>query len=132
MLQAGTSFVQVKNGLKTHFCLLSKIRILTKYDIVAHTARRLYAPLGTSLSLGEHIRVTQKFVDIFTGKYRNTDNTEYNKKEDSTSYGDDESVQAFVDSTLRQKEKQQKLDIEPAVLQQLVQDLKVKKIIGTR
>lgn len=29
----------------------------------AHTARRLYAPLGTKLGLGEHVRLTQRFVE---------------------------------------------------------------------
>lgn len=29
----------------------------------AHTARRLYAPLGTKLALGEHVRLTQRFVE---------------------------------------------------------------------
>jgi glycerol-3-phosphate O-acyltransferase/dihydroxyacetone phosphate acyltransferase len=32
---------------------------------LAHTARRLYAPLGTKLSLGEYVRLTQRFVKIF-------------------------------------------------------------------
>ncbi|KAK4054062.1 hypothetical protein OIO90_003707 [Microbotryomycetes sp. JL221] len=29
----------------------------------AHTARRLYAPLGTKLDLGSHVRLTQRFVE---------------------------------------------------------------------
>ncbi|KAI5481332.1 hypothetical protein MNV49_004954 [Pseudohyphozyma bogoriensis] len=38
------------------------------YIRLAHTARRLYAPLGTKLSLGDHVRLTQRFVDAFAGK----------------------------------------------------------------
>ncbi|KAM0751732.1 hypothetical protein T439DRAFT_300728 [Meredithblackwellia eburnea MCA 4105] len=34
----------------------------------ANTARRLYAPLGTKLGLGDHVRLTQRFVDAFAGK----------------------------------------------------------------
>lgn len=37
---------------------------------LANTARRLYAPLGTRLSLGEHVRLTQRFVDCFAHKRR--------------------------------------------------------------
>lgn len=33
----------------------------------AHTARRLYAPLGTKLGLGEHVRLTQRFVEGLDG-----------------------------------------------------------------
>ncbi|BGP28020.1 acyltransferase [Rhodotorula toruloides] len=35
---------------------------------LANTARRLYAPLGTKLSLGDHVRLTQRFVDALMGK----------------------------------------------------------------
>lgn len=35
---------------------------------LANTARRLYAPLGTKLSLGDHARLTQRFVDALMGK----------------------------------------------------------------
>lgn len=35
---------------------------------VAHTARRLYAPFGTQLALGDHVRLTQRFVDALSGK----------------------------------------------------------------
>lgn len=34
----------------------------------ANTARRLYAPLGTKLTLGDHVRLTQRFVDALAGK----------------------------------------------------------------
>ncbi|GAA6025795.1 hypothetical protein JCM11491_003228 [Sporobolomyces phaffii] len=34
----------------------------------ANTARRLYAPLGTQLTLGDHVRLTQRFVDALAGK----------------------------------------------------------------
>ncbi|GAA5937940.1 uncharacterized protein JCM15063_005419 [Sporobolomyces koalae] len=34
----------------------------------ANTARRLYAPLGTRLTLGDHVRLTQRFVDALAGK----------------------------------------------------------------
>ena len=36
--------------------------------ILARTAQRLYAPLGTNLSLGEYVRLTQRFVDLFAHK----------------------------------------------------------------
>lgn len=36
----------------------------------ARVAQRLYAPLGTDLSLGEYVRVTQRFVDLFAHKKR--------------------------------------------------------------
>jgi hypothetical protein len=36
--------------------------------IPARTAQRLYAPLGTNLSLGEYVRLTQRFVDLFAHK----------------------------------------------------------------
>ncbi|GAA5854962.1 hypothetical protein JCM9279_003589 [Rhodotorula babjevae] len=35
---------------------------------IANTARRLYAPLGTRLTLGDHVRLTQRFVDALAGK----------------------------------------------------------------
>ncbi|GJN94167.1 hypothetical protein Rhopal_007241-T1 [Rhodotorula paludigena] len=35
---------------------------------MANTARRLYAPLGTKLTLGDHVRLTQRFVDALAGK----------------------------------------------------------------
>ncbi|GAA5871807.1 hypothetical protein JCM1840_004004 [Sporobolomyces johnsonii] len=35
---------------------------------LANTCRRLYAPLGTRLSLGDHVRLTQRFVDALAGK----------------------------------------------------------------
>ncbi|KAK4705015.1 hypothetical protein P7C70_g1191, partial [Phenoliferia sp. Uapishka_3] len=38
------------------------------YIRTANTARRLYAPLGTRLGLGDHVRLTQRFVDAFAGK----------------------------------------------------------------
>jgi hypothetical protein len=34
----------------------------------AHTARRLFAPYGTTLALGPTIRLTQRFVDILTAR----------------------------------------------------------------
>lgn len=45
----------------------------------ANTARRLYAPLGTQMPLGEHVRLTQRFVDALAGKravirWKDTDN----------------------------------------------------------
>jgi hypothetical protein len=33
-------------------------------------AQRLYAPLGTELSLGEYVRLNQRFVDLFAHKRR--------------------------------------------------------------
>lgn len=38
------------------------------YIRIAHTARRLYAPFGTKLGLGDHVRLTQRFVDVFAKK----------------------------------------------------------------
>jgi len=38
----------------------------------ARTAQRLYAPLGTNLTLGEYVRLTQRFVDLFAHKKRRT------------------------------------------------------------
>ncbi|GAA5938496.1 hypothetical protein JCM1841_006046 [Sporobolomyces salmonicolor] len=38
------------------------------YIRLANTCRRLYAPLGTKLSLGDHVRLTQRFVDALAGK----------------------------------------------------------------
>ncbi|GAA6038685.1 hypothetical protein JCM8097_002344 [Rhodosporidiobolus ruineniae] len=35
---------------------------------LANTVRRLYAPLGTRLTLGDHVRLTQRFVDALAGK----------------------------------------------------------------
>ncbi|GAA6020749.1 hypothetical protein JCM10207_002011 [Rhodosporidiobolus poonsookiae] len=35
---------------------------------LANTARRLYAPLGTKLTLGDYVRLTQRFVDALVGK----------------------------------------------------------------
>lgn len=32
---------------------------------IANTARRLYAPLGTTMTLGDHVHLTQRFVDVF-------------------------------------------------------------------
>ncbi|GAA5869339.1 hypothetical protein JCM8547_008648 [Rhodosporidiobolus lusitaniae] len=34
----------------------------------AHTARRLYAPLGTRLTLGDHVRLTRRFVEALSGR----------------------------------------------------------------
>jgi hypothetical protein len=39
-------------------------------DPAARVAQRLYAPLGTELSLGEYVRLTQRFVDLFAHKKR--------------------------------------------------------------
>lgn len=36
----------------------------------ARVAQRLYAPLGTELSLGEYVRLNQRFVDLFAHKKR--------------------------------------------------------------
>lgn len=44
-----------------------------KYIRLANTARRLYAPLGTRLGLGDHIRLTQRFVDAFANQKRAQD-----------------------------------------------------------
>ncbi|SCV74706.1 BQ2448_7735 [Microbotryum intermedium] len=38
------------------------------YIRAANTCRRLYAPLGTKLGLGEHVRLTQRFVEGLTGR----------------------------------------------------------------
>ncbi|GAA5876264.1 hypothetical protein JCM3774_002341 [Rhodotorula dairenensis] len=35
---------------------------------LANTCRRLYAPLGTRLTLGDHVRLTQRFVDALSGR----------------------------------------------------------------
>lgn len=35
---------------------------------LGNSARRLYAPLGTALSLGEHVRLTKQFVELFVGR----------------------------------------------------------------
>ncbi len=32
---------------------------------IANTARRMYAPLGTSMTLGDTVQITQRFVDVF-------------------------------------------------------------------
>ena len=34
----------------------------------AKLAARIYAPLGTQMSLGEYVRVTQRFLDAFKSK----------------------------------------------------------------
>ncbi|GAA5977167.1 hypothetical protein JCM11641_003864 [Rhodosporidiobolus odoratus] len=49
---------------------------------LAHTARRLYAPLGTKLTLGDHVRLTQRFIDGLEGKRaeRRWDGTEDEEK----------------------------------------------------
>jgi len=39
----------------------------------ARVAQRLYAPLGTRLSLGEYVRLNQRFVDLFAHKKRRLD-----------------------------------------------------------
>jgi len=39
---------------------------------IARTAQRLYAPLGTRLSLGEYVRLNQRFVDLFAHKVKST------------------------------------------------------------
>ena len=41
-----------------------------QYIRLANTARRLYAPLGTRLGLGDHVRLTQRFVDLFAKRRR--------------------------------------------------------------
>lgn len=41
-----------------------------QYIRLANTARRLYAPLGTRLGLGDHVRLTQRFVDLFAKRKR--------------------------------------------------------------
>jgi len=54
--------------------LTEKIRSGTldspSWDLIkaANMARTLYAPFGTQLSLGTHIRLTQRFVDVFAGR----------------------------------------------------------------
>ena len=40
------------------------------FNGAARVAQRLYAPLGTELSLGEYVRLTQRFVDLFAHKKR--------------------------------------------------------------
>lgn len=42
---------------------------------IAHTARRLYAPLGTRMTLGDTVHVTQHFVDAFAHRERHLQST---------------------------------------------------------
>jgi glycerol-3-phosphate O-acyltransferase/dihydroxyacetone phosphate acyltransferase len=37
---------------------------------IANTARRLYAPLGTGMTLGDHVHITQSFVDAFAKRQK--------------------------------------------------------------
>lgn len=37
---------------------------------IANTARRLYAPLGTQITLGDHVHITQRFIDVFAKRQR--------------------------------------------------------------
>ena len=37
---------------------------------VANTARRIYAPFGTGMTLGDHVHVTSRFVDVFSSRHR--------------------------------------------------------------
>ncbi|KAA1064440.1 hypothetical protein PGT21_003047 [Puccinia graminis f. sp. tritici] len=64
-----------KQGIaKLTATLTEKIRAGTldspSWDLIkaANMARTLYAPFGTQLSLGTHIRLTQRFVDVFAGR----------------------------------------------------------------
>lgn len=41
-----------------------------EYIRAGNTARRLYAPLGTRLGLGDHVRLTGRFVDVFANRKR--------------------------------------------------------------
>jgi len=43
-------------------------RPVEELTCAARVAQRLYAPLGTELSLGEYVRLTQRFVDLFAHK----------------------------------------------------------------
>ena len=45
---------------------------LTTLTLPARVAQRLYAPLGTEMSLGEYVRLNQRFVDLFAHKKRRT------------------------------------------------------------
>ena len=70
--------------------------------ITARVAQRLYAPLGTDLSLGEYVRLNQRFVDLFAHKKRRTSFGAYSpvieKKEfisGSTSPSDQE-LESFI------------------------------------
>jgi hypothetical protein len=40
-------------------------------------AQRLYAPLGTDMSLGEYVRLNQRFVDLFAHKKCRTSSGTY-------------------------------------------------------
>lgn len=40
---------------------------------IANTARRLYAPLGTQITLGDHVHITQRFVDVFARRAKTVD-----------------------------------------------------------
>lgn len=44
---------------------------------VARVAQRLYAPLGTELSLGEYVRLNQRFVDLFAHKKKRANSGTY-------------------------------------------------------
>ena len=67
----------------------------------ARVAQRLYAPLGTELSLGEYVRLNQRFVDLFAHKKKRADSGTYTpileRKEfnfESASMTDKEFIQA--------------------------------------
>lgn len=88
-----------------------------EYIRAGNTARRLYAPLGTRLSLGDHVRLTGRFVDVFA-----------NRKRADFELGDLEGIDPKVLLKLplsdrREKEGEGKTD--EAEIEKLVEDLKV-------
>jgi glycerol-3-phosphate O-acyltransferase / dihydroxyacetone phosphate acyltransferase len=69
---------------------------------VAKLAARMYAPLGTRMTLGDHVRVTRLFADTFSGttpdhkwEERTEDAVEWRSDEGSTDEGASQDRLAF-------------------------------------
>ena len=100
-----------------------------RYIRTANTARRLYAPLGTRLGLGDHVRLTQRFVDVFAGKRAVkgwSEGVDPKAALKTPMVGKGEEMKGFFDGSVETSGAQ-----EPhteAELDQLAKDLKVRRL----
>jgi glycerol-3-phosphate O-acyltransferase/dihydroxyacetone phosphate acyltransferase len=84
---------------------------------VAKLAARMYAPLGTQMTLGDHVRVTRVFADGFVGVYpgmsesgkewRDEKNTKDDKERNVNGWGSsDDNTTVLSDTDLKETQKQ--------------------------
>ena len=73
---------------------------------VAKLAARMYAPLGTRMTLGDHVRVTRMFADAFSGRIPQ----KWDESEEKNGWGSDRSDSVEREPTPGDNERQLKRD----------------------